>query len=72
MLKSEIMAAINEIKEGKAVEVDEIPADLLKRMGDKALTEITEICYKMYEEGKWPDDFTRVVMIPLPKKEQRN
>ena len=22
----------------------------------------------MYEEGKWPDDFTRTVMIPLPKK----
>ena len=21
----------------------------------------------MYEEGKWPDDFTRVAMIPLPK-----
>ena len=22
----------------------------------------------MYEEGKWPDDFTRVARIPLPKK----
>ena len=22
----------------------------------------------MYEEGKWSDDFTRTVMIPLPKK----
>ena len=22
----------------------------------------------MYEEGKWPDDLTRVAMIPLPKK----
>ena len=22
----------------------------------------------MYEEGKWSDDFTRVAMIPLPKK----
>ena len=22
----------------------------------------------MYEEEKWPDDFTRTAMIPLPKK----
>ena len=21
-----------------------------------------------YEKGKWPDDFTRIAMIPLPKK----
>ena len=41
---------------------------MLKRLGDKALQEIVEICQSMYEEGKWPDDFTRVAMIPLPKK----
>ena len=68
VLKSEILAAIAEIKEGKAVGVDEIPAEMLKRLGDKALQEIVEICQSMYEEGKWPDDFTRVAMIPLPKK----
>ena len=27
-----------------------------------------DICQNMYEVGKWPDDFTRTVMIPLPKK----
>ena len=68
VLKSEILAAIAEIKEGKAVEVDEVPAEMLKRLGDKALQEIVGICQSMYEEGKWPDDFTRVAMPPLPKK----
>ena len=22
----------------------------------------------MYKEGKWPSDFTQVVMVPIPKK----
>ena len=68
MLKSEILAAITEIKAGKAVGVDEIPTEMWKRMRDKTLIEMCELCQKMYEEGKWPDDFTKVVMIPLLKK----
>src|SRR5678816_1759847 len=56
------------MKEGKAVGVDEIPAEMMKSLGGKALQEVCDICQQMYEEGKWPDDFTRTVMIPLPKK----
>ena len=41
---------------------------MLQRFGDKALLEIVEICQSMYEEWKWPDDFTRVAMILLPQK----
>ena len=37
VLKSTILAAIADKKEGKAVGVDEIPAEMLKRLGDKAL-----------------------------------
>ncbi len=68
VLKSEILLAISELKEGKAVGVDEIPAEMLKRLGEKALQEVYDICQDMYEVGKWPDDFTRAAMIPLPKK----
>jgi hypothetical protein len=41
---------------------------MFKSLGGKALREICEICQDMYEEGKWPDDFTRLAMIPLSKK----
>ena len=68
VIKNEILAAIAEMKDGKAVGVDEIPAEMLKSLGEKALQEICDLCQQMYEEGKWPDDFTRTVMIPLPKK----
>src|SRR5580698_4570128 len=30
--------------------------------------ELVEMCKKMYEEGVWPEDFTRVAMIPIQKK----
>ena len=56
------------MKEGKATGVDEIPAEMLKSLGEKAIQELCDICKDMYEEEKWPDDFTRTAMIPLPKK----
>src|SRR5688572_12973056 len=68
LLKSEILAAISEMKDGKAVGVDEISAEMLKNLGKKAMQEVCEICQNIYEKGKWPDDFTRIAMIPLPKK----
>src|SRR5437867_4823184 len=68
VLKSEILLAISEMKEGKAAGVDEIPSEMLKSLGEKATQELCDICKDMYEEEKWPDDFTRTAMIPLPKK----
>ncbi len=41
---------------------------MLKSLGEKAIQELCDICKDMYEEEKWPDDFTRTAMIPLPKK----
>ena len=32
------------------------------------MIEMCELCQEMYEEGKWSDDFTKVVVILLPKK----
>jgi endonuclease/exonuclease/phosphatase family metal-dependent hydrolase len=68
VLRSEILLAISEMKEGKAVGLDEIPSEMLKSLGEKAIQELCEICQNIYEEGKWPEDFTRTAMIPLPKK----
>src|SRR3989442_6064182 len=56
------------MKEGKAAGVDEISAEMLKSLGEKAIQELCDICKDMYEEERRPDDFTRTAMIPLPKK----
>src|SRR5207245_2825214 len=68
VLKSEILLAISEMKEVKVAGVDEISSEMLKSLGEKATQKLCDICKDMYEEGKWPNDFTRTAMIPLPKK----
>src|SRR5580698_3894951 len=68
LLTSEIMEAVNEMKQNKAVGVDGIPGEFLKALGEKGMKELVQMCKKMYQEGVWPEDFTRVVMIPIQKK----
>ena len=68
LLNDEIHAAIKEIKNGKAADVDDIPAEFLKLLDERALKILTELCVDIYETGIWPEDFSRSVMIPIPKK----
>ena len=68
MLRSEIQAAIKEMKKKKAVGADDIPAEFLKILGEEVYSHLEKICKKMYVTGMWPQDFTKVVMIPLQKK----
>jgi hypothetical protein len=65
------LLAISKFKKGKAVEVNEILAEMLKTLRRKALQEVCDICQSMYEEGKRSDDFARATMIPCTK-EQKN
>jgi len=68
LLESEILQALKDMKTGKAVGVDEVPAEFLKVLGERGEKELVTLCKEMYIKGKWPEDFTRVVMIPLQKK----
>ena len=68
LLASEIMAAIKDLKNGKAVGIDDIPAEFWKNLDEEATSELVNICKRIYEEGVWPKDFTKTVLIPLPKK----
>ena len=69
LLKEEIENAINNMKDNKAAGVDGIPAEFLKALGHKGTNELVSMCQDMYETGKWPTDFTRLVFIPIEKKE---
>ena len=69
LLRSEIRTAIKEMKRRKAVGADGIPAEFLKILGEDAYMLLERICNKMYETGTWPEDFTKVIMIPLQKKQ---
>ena len=67
-MRDEIYAAIKCIKSGKAAGVDDIPAEFLKILEGETLNKLEELCREIYNSGIWPDDFTKSVMIPIPKK----
>ena len=68
LLKSEVMEAIKYMTNNKAEGVDGVPAEFLKSLGQEATEELIKLCRDIYEQGVWPMDFTKVIMIPLPKK----
>ena len=56
------------MKKGKASGIDDVPAEFLKMLEGETLKKLVEFCMEVYSTGIWPDDFTKSVMIPIPKK----
>ena len=67
LLASEIKEAIKDLKNGKEVGIDGIPAEFCKNLDEEATLELVNICKIIYE-GVWPKDFAKTVLISLPKK----
>jgi len=68
ILEEEVRAALNDMKNNKAIGADEIHTELLRCMGCTAVKIFTRLCQKIYESGKWPEDVLQSVVIPLEKK----
>src|ERR1700759_684235 len=68
LLTAEIHAAIAEMKNRKAVDSDDIPAEFLKLLEGRTMVKLVELCKEIYENSIWPEDFCRIVMIPIPKQ----
>ena len=64
VLRDEVWTALNEMKNNKAEGVDNIPAEILKNLGEKATEELVRLCQDLYNAGKWPEDFLQTIMIP--------
>ena len=72
ILMSEVEWAIKNLRNKKAQGIDEIPAEMIKALGENGRKEIWHLCNNMYEKGHWPKDFTTTIMIPIPKKNNAN
>ena len=68
VLKEEVEEAIRRLPTGKSPGADNIPAELLKYGGDDLANVLTALCKKIWETKKWPVEWTRSLIIPLPKK----
>lgn len=68
ILYSEFETAMKEIKKGKTPGVDEIPIELIIKSGEGIKKELFQILNLIYTTGELPEDFTRSIIIPIPKK----
>ena len=61
-------AAVQSLKKGKSVGVDNIPAELVQADGEDVITALTTICKKISQTGKWSTPWTQSLFITLPRK----
>ena len=47
---------------------DGIPAELFKIQKDDVVKELHSICQQIWKTQQWPQDWKRLVFIPIPKK----
>jgi endonuclease/exonuclease/phosphatase family metal-dependent hydrolase len=68
ILEEEVLEAIKSMKDKKAEGVDGIPAEFWKCLEGEGMIQLIQICQQIYQEGCWPEEFTKTVMVPIPKK----
>ena len=67
-MRSEIEEAIKSLKKGKSPGIDNIPGELIQAGGEHMTTALLNICNIIWCKGKWPDNWTKSLIITLPKK----
>ena len=67
VLESEIRAAIKKLKTGKAVGMDEIPAEALQAGGSTTVKAMKRIIDIIWQRGTWPEDWIMSELVLLPK-----
>ncbi|XP_047482939.1 uncharacterized protein LOC125034936 [Penaeus chinensis] len=67
LLDNEIKASLKDSKNRNAGGVEGIPTEFWKNLGEEGALELVDICKVIYEDV-WPAEFTKAVMVPLPKK----
>lgn len=68
IMRSEFDKALKELTEKKAAGIDDIPAELLKNMGEEYEEKLYKIIKECYNTGTLPPDFIKSKTITLPKK----
>ena len=68
ILEYEVRNVIVTLKNGKSPGPDNIPSELLKYGGERIIKIFTTICQQIWKTKKWPDQWTKSLIIPIPKK----
>ena len=60
-------SALRRLPKGKAVGIDELPAELLKTDNEGTVKWLTRLCNTILATYTWPEDWLRSVFITIPK-----
>ena len=68
ILECEVKWELGTMTTNKASEDDGIPVELFQILKDSAVKVLHSICQQIWKTQQWPQDWTRSVFIPIPKK----
>ena len=68
ILECEVKQALESITTNKANGGDRIPIELFQILKDDAVKALHSICQQIWKSQQWPQDWKRLVFIPVPKK----
>ena len=68
ILEYEVKWALGSIIRNKASGGDGIPVELFHILKDDAVKVLHSICQQIWKTQQWPQDWKRLVFIPIPKK----
>ena len=68
ILGCEVKWALESITMNKANGGDRIPVELFQILKDDAVKVLYSICQQIWKTQQWPQDWKKLVFIPIPKK----
>ena len=68
ILEYEVKCALGSITMNKASGGDRIPVELFQILKDEAVKVLHSICQQIWKTRQWPQDWKRLVFIPIPNK----
>ena len=64
--------ALGSITMNKASGGDGIPVELFQILKDDAVKVLHSVCQQIWKTQQWPQDWKRLVFIPIPKEMTKN
>ena len=69
ILECEVKWALGSITMNKATGSGGIPVELYQFLRDDAIKVLQSMCQQIWKTQQWPQDWKRLVFIPIPKKD---
>ena len=66
--EAEVRAAVSKLKTGKACDLDNILAEMLKIGGSKISVFLVTYFNNLFDKGVYPQDWAKTIIVPIHKK----